>query len=316
MSALPVQDQVSAYIDWLAARNYSKHTLKAYRRDLSQLICLIPHLPASEVSEQDIRHAMATLKSSGHSSRSIARHLSAWRGLFRWIGEHLASTSPQEIKNSTLMVRPPRGGRPLPNLLSVDTAQAFMKAIEPETWRQARDQAIVELLYSSGLRLSELTALDVHPNAETQGWIDLQESELTVKGKGGKKRSVPIGEPALNALVRWLKAREALIERIGLKTHQILAVFLNARGDRLSGRSVQRSLQRRAQLLGMGQSVHPHMLRHSFASHLLQSSGDLRGVQELLGHAQISTTQVYTHLDFQRLAQVYDKAHPRAHRKV
>jgi integrase/recombinase XerC len=174
---------------------------------------------------------------------------------------------------------------------------------------------MVELLYGCGLRLSELTGLNRESTDPRHGWVDLQEAEVTVWGKGGKRRSVPMGGPALSALQAWLAAREQRQQMLPATVPRSPALFLNDRGQRLSGRTVQRRLMYRAQAMGMGQTVHPHMLRHSFASHLLQSSGDLRGVQELLGHAQIATTQVYTHLDFQRLAQVYDQAHPRAQKK-
>jgi integrase/recombinase XerC len=302
--------------------------------------------PSSAVSGLDLRGALAAQASAGLSPRSLARRLSCWRRFFAWIARQ---TGQEASHQPTKGLRAPRAGRPLPKALSVDAAQAFAqgqprdidptdpKTTQAETadtdWRWYRDQAMVELLYGCGLRLSELLKLDLRPSNRENGWIDLQQDEVTVTGKGGKKRSLPIGPPAKDALQKWLAFRARLLEGLqggfhrgpnryeggvdntARKSGQEQAVFINERGARLSGRTVQRRLAARAAALGLGQAVHPHMLRHSFASHLLQSSGDLRAVQELLGHAQISTTQVYTHLDFQRLAQVYDQAHPRAQKK-
>ncbi|MCL4185955.1 MAG: tyrosine-type recombinase/integrase [Burkholderiaceae bacterium] len=214
-------------------------------------------------------------------------------------------------------VRAPRAPRRLPKALAPDVALGFVDGAAGEGFEALRDQAILELFYSSGLRLSELTSLDLRhfdgPGAPSTGWIDLDEGELTVRGKGGRTRTVPIGAAARAALQRWLEARAAhCAARPGCDER---ALFMSAAGRRLANRTVQVRLKRLAIARGVPANVHPHVLRHSFASHLLQSSGDLRAVQELLGHASIVTTQVYTSLDFQRLAAVYDAAHPRARRR-
>ena len=334
--------RIEAFLETLAARHYAGHTLASYRRDLISLATSAAS-PLSELTTHDLRQALAQGAASGLSPRSLARRLSCWRQFFDWLlqsegggtDHDLGGNGPNPLKpNPAKGLRAPRPGRPLPRALSVDAAIAFVKGPEAITaapivpvvptpspaptasdWRGLRDQAMVELLYGCGLRLSELIGLDTHDTGQKNGWIDLQEAEVTVWGKGGKRRSVPMGQPALMALEAWLLVRMQRQQQQPQDAPKSLAVFLNDRGQRLSGRSVQRRLRDRAQVMGMGQAVHPHMLRHSFASHLLQSSGDLRGVQELLGHAQIATTQVYTHLDFQRLAQVYDQAHPRAQKK-
>ena len=317
--------RIEAFLQGLAARHYAAHTLAAYRRDLASLAASTQK-SLSDLTAHDLRQALAQSAAKGHSPRSLARRLSCWRQFFDWLLQSEvpdgASGTSATRPNPTTSLRAPRPGRPLPRALPVDAALAFVDgpkaaALAPAApdWRSLRDQAMVELLYGCGLRLSELIGLDIRDTGQKNGWIDLPEAEVTVWGKGGKRRSVPIGQPALTALKAWLLARTERQEQQPQDVPKSLAVFLNDRGQRLSGRSVQRRLLHRAQAMGMGQAVHPHMLRHSFASHLLQSSGDLRGVQELLGHAQIATTQVYTHLDFQRLAQVYDQAHPRAHKK-
>jgi integrase/recombinase XerC len=334
MSELP-EDRIAVlaepFLQSLAARNYAPNTVQAYRRDLSTLLSALGGRAPGEISSQDLRATLAQAAAKGLSARSVARRLSCWRQFFVWAGQRAGYA---ESAQPTKGLRAPRAGRPLPSVLSVDKAQAFAQgpsepskrasaardndgqlgSAEGDGWRGLRDQAMVELLYGCGLRLSELIGLDLAPGDQRQGWIDLAQQELTVLGKGGKRRSLPLGTPAAQALSQWITARSALL---GESAHsgQTLALFINERGDRLSGRTVQRRLAARAFNMGLGQGVHPHMLRHSFASHLLQSSGDLRAVQELLGHAQISTTQVYTHLDFQRLAQVYDQAHPRALKK-
>ena len=183
------------------------------------------------------------------------------------------------------------------------------------SWAVVRDRAAIELLYSCGLRVSELTGLDTQPSGPWTGWLDLQASDIVVVGKGNKLRRLPVGAPALKAVQVWLELRARVLRELQLEQDKG-PVFIDRSGGRMNRRAVHRLVQVAAERLKLSQPVHPHMLRHSFASHLLQSSGDLRAVQELLGHAQITTTQVYTHLDFQRLAQVYDQAHPRARRKI
>jgi integrase/recombinase XerC len=208
-------------------------------------------------------------------------------------------------------VRTPKVGKPVPKALSVDDAVRLADHAGPQDdaeealWLDARDAAIVELLYSSGLRVGELTGLDRHASASARGWIDMDGAEAHVLGKGSKRRSVPVGAQAMAALRHWVAVRP-------LRGGGAAALFIGRHGTRLTSQSVWQRLRRRSQEAGLATPVHPHMLRHSFASHVLQSSGDLRAVQELLGHANISTTQVYTRLDFQHLSQIYDAAHPRA----
>jgi integrase/recombinase XerC len=243
----------------------------------------------------DIRRFVASLHSKGQSPRSLARILSSWRGLFEWLhrGREVAA-------NPCMGVRPPKGPRHLPKVLSPDEAVRLV-TVGDDTALAPRDRALFELAYSCGLRVSELTGLDLDA-------IDNEAGEVRVTGKGSKTRIVPVGSHALTAIEAWLPLRAGLAKP-GEK-----ALFLGRAGKRLTPREVQRRIKRWAAAAGLEVDVHPHMLRHSFASHVLQSSGDLRAVQEMLGHASIASTQVYTHLDFQHLAKVYDAAHPRARR--
>lgn len=262
-------------------------------------------LPLCDVQAAHVRRWVAQLHGLGHSSSGIALVLSGWRGFYAWLGrEGRVSANP------VLSVRPPRGAKPLPKALSVDAAVqlAEFHGTEDAAWIECRDAAMVELLYGSGLRVGELVGLDLQPSPAAKGWLDVDAAQAHVLGKGSKRRSVPLGQPALRVLREWMAWRS------GHFADQA-ALFVGQRGTRLSAASVWQRIQRRALLAGVGMPVHPHMLRHSFASHVLQSSGDLRAVQELLGHANISTTQVYTRLDFQHLAKVYDAAHPRAKRR-
>ncbi len=299
----PAQAAVGAFLQALAhERQASQHTLAAYRRDLALLARLNPEHPLPSLTTLDIRRSAMQLHSSGHSPRSIARALSAWRSFYRWLGRRGDVPS-----NPCQNVRPPKKNRELPKALSIDQAQALLDG-QAASGRQndvesVRDLAMFELFYSSGLRLSELVALNLDTG------LDLDNGEVTVTGKRGKIRSVPIGATAQQALRGWL-ARRTELAAAGEN-----ALFVGQRGKRIAPRMVELRLTRWAQHQGLGVKVHPHMLRHSFASHVLQSSGDLRAVQEMLGHASISTTQIYTHLDFQHLAKVYDAAHPRAKKK-
>ncbi|HUH87896.1 MAG TPA: tyrosine recombinase XerC [Pusillimonas sp.] len=300
-------------------RRYSKHTLQGYRRDLQHLVRLQPDTPLHAFTESHIRQAVARLHAQGHSPRSLARALAAWRGFFQWWAP-LSGMS----HNPAAGVRAPKVPRGLPKALSVEQAQVLLDRPglpAPKSPVECRDQAMFEVLYSSGLRLAELVSLDWRyvrtGDYESQSWVQLDEGEATILGKGGKKRSVPLGSQALDALQRWLKERPNLAGNASLETdpNSFAALFLGARGKRISPRVVQRQLNAVATLAGLPVNVYPHSLRHSFASHLLQSAQDLRAVQELLGHSNISTTQIYTRLDFQHLAAVYDRAHPRAGRK-
>ena len=316
MSALPAP--VQAWLTHLAAnRRYSTHTLQGYERDLNKLLSFAQDMPLESVTPGHCRQFMARAHADGLGPRSIARMLAAWRGFYQWHAPRAGMTA-----NPVTGLRAPKASKGLPKALSVEQTQALLDRPEAGVTRDPialRDQAMLELFYSSGLRLSELTSLDVHyVKAEThnsRGWLNLPENEVVVMGKGNKRRTVPVGRQAVLALQAWLAVRDRLggTGKNGLSDE--VALFLGARGGRISPRVVQIQLGRIARQAGLPTHLHPHVLRHSFASHLLQSAQDLRAVQELLGHANISTTQVYTRLDFQHLAQVYDKAHPRATRK-
>ena len=260
----------------------------------------------TQVQPQHVRRWAAQLHAGGLSPRSVALDLSAWRGLYRWLGRDGAvSLNPVDG------VRAPKAAKPLPKALSVDhsVALAEHRGSGGDPALETRDACIVELLYGSGLRIAELVGLDVQASADARGWIDLPGGEAHVLGKGSKRRSVPVGSAARTALQAWLPLRSALARA------EQPALFVGRHGTRLTPSQIRSRLKARAVQAGIPSHVHPHMLRHSFASHLLQSSGDLRAVQELLGHANIATTQVYTKLDFQHLARVYDAAHPRAKRR-
>ncbi len=271
------------------------------------------------VQHHHVRGWVARLHSQGLGPRSIAIHLAAWRGLYKWLARE-----GRMAFNPVDGIKAPKATKPLPKALAVDQAMAFADASAqlPTTrlddargereapWLAARDQAMVELLYGSGLRNAELLTLDLLASPDAAGWVDMAAAEVHVLGKGSKRRSVPVGAQALSALKAWLAVREDIP-----KCSAEPALFLSRLGRRLTSAQLRQRLQQIAQRAGLPTQVHPHMLRHSFASHLLQSSGDLRGVQELLGHAHITTTQVYTRLDFQHLAKVYDAAHPRAKRQ-
>jgi len=274
-------------------RRLASHTLTAYSRDARMLEALAGERTLASLSPGDIRRFVAALHSKGQSPRSLARILSSWRGFFDWlVRQHEAGSNP------CAGVRAPKAPRVLPQTLSPDDAVRLVSVQDPGPWG-IRDRAIFELAYSSGLRVSELTGLDL-------GAVDFATGEARVLGKGSKTRIVPVGEHAIEALKRWLDARGKIANA------DARALFVGKSGKRLLAREVQRRIKRWAALAGLDVDPHPHMLRHSFASHVLQSSGDLRAVQEMLGHASIASTQVYTHLDFQHLAKVYDAAHPRA----
>ena len=311
------QAEINSYLLYLQTqRKCSAHTLSNYQRDLQQLDSLAAEhgvATLSALSHFDIRRFTSQLHAKGLSPTSIARKLSAWRGFFNWLSEQsILETNP------VIGVKPPKRAKSLPKALSVDDAVHLVAGQLPDRDQSAPEQlcnhAMFEMLYSSGLRVSELTSLDfqyIHePDHVSAGWIDFDAAEVTVTGKGNKRRSVPVGAAAMQALQSWLIVRSNLAK--SATTADASALFLTARGNRMTPRAVQTRIKAHALALGIPANVHPHVLRHSFASHLLQSSGDLRAVQEMLGHASIASTQVYTSLDFQRLAQVYDAAHPRA----
>jgi integrase/recombinase XerC len=291
-------DPVSRFLESLRTqRRVSPHTLAGYRRDLTELDTFRRQGGADwqALTPQTVRAWVAALHRRGLSGRSIQRMLSAARSFYRYLLRSGLAT-----RNPVVGVPAPKSGRRLPQALSVEEAMRLV-TVEGDGVDDVRDRAMLELFYSSGLRLGELAALNV-TDLDTDGTV-------RVIGKGRKERIVPVGAPARTALGHWLQ------ERATLAAPGETALFISARGRRLGERAIQRRVRERARRQGLGQPVHPHMLRHSFATHLLESSGDLRAVQELLGHANLSTTQVYTHLDFQHLAKVYDGAHPRARRR-
>jgi integrase/recombinase XerC len=313
--------QVEAYLQHLAVeRRLAPRTLALYREALQRLQAgaALDGVALEEAAPHHVRGWAARLRGSGLGARTLALVLAAWRGLYRhWGRQGRVALNPVDG------LRAPKAGKPLPKALSVEQAvqlaeHAQARAAAPEAERDARlalrDHAIVELLYGSGLRVAETLGLDLRPSGEGQragrGWVDLADATAHVLGKGSKRRSVPVGRAALAALQAWIGVRAQLARG------DEPALFVSRLGTRLSAAQLRGRLKAQSQASGVAVPVHPHMLRHSFASHLLQSSGDLRAVQELLGHASMTTTQVYTKLDHQHLAKVYDAAHPRARRKA
>lgn len=278
----------------------SEHTVNAYRRDLAGLAhyCNAREIEDwAQVNQADIRAHIASRHRKGVSSKSLQRELSAIRSLYQYLVKNRhANSNPAEY------VKAPKQPRKLPKVLDVDQITGLLEA-GADSILEIRDAAMFELFYSSGLRLSELTGLNLAD-------VDLKDASLIVHtGKGGKSRILPVGSKAVKALKIWITQRGNL-----LKTNED-ALFLSSRGCRISQRAVEQRLSNWCKAKGISNHVHPHMIRHSFASHLLESSQDLRAVQELLGHSNISTTQIYTHLDFQHLAEIYDKTHPRAKKR-
>ncbi len=290
---------LAEFIRHLASeKRHSPRTCDSYQRDLLRLADWLGRsgfVAWQRVTNHDLRRYVATLSREGLSGRSIARHLSATRRFYQFLlREKLASDNP------ALDIRAPKSGRRLPRVADVDQLNHLLDG-QPDDPLEVRDLCMFELMYSSGLRLAELASLDLDT-------VDLRSGEVRVMGKGGKERLLPVGRKAIAAIQAWLPYRGALAN------DGEAALFVSQRGERLSHRSIQARLSRWGISRGADQKLHPHLLRHSFASHMLESSGDLRAVQELLGHADIATTQVYTHLDFQHLARVYDQSHPRARR--
>ena len=299
----------------LAAR-----TVALYTADLQRLqhYAQAAGITLAQVQSAHVRQWIAQMHSQGRSARGIALILSGWRGFYHWLAQ------TQRLHHNPLDgVRAPKAAKPLPKALPVDAAVQLAdfraapvaapgKRVRAEeaAWMEVRDQLMVELLYGSGLRVGELVGLDARASAQARGWLDLDDGMAHVLGKGSKRRSVPLSRVAVERARQWLTVR-ATVPALA----HTPALLAGRNGTRLTAQAIWQQLRRRAQRAGLPVAVHPHMLRHSFASHLLQSSGDLRAVQELLGHANISTTQIYTRLDFQHLAKVYDAAHPRAHRK-
>ena len=312
--ALDPDPLLQRYLDFVRhEKRLAARSVSLYRENLLLLQALSTEsaIPLLQVQTAHVRRWIAALHARGRSARGLALVLSSWRGCYRWLGN-----SRQISHNPVQDVHAPKAGRPLPKALPVDAAMQLADYQAPSTdgeqpdWQQLRDALIVELLYGCGLRVAELVGLDAAAGSQARGWLDLQEGQAHVLGKGSKRRSVPLGRQAQLAAQAWLQQRAQL----PAAQHEP-ALLIGRTGKRLSAASVWQRLRTRAQQAGLETPVHPHMLRHSYASHLLQSSGDLRAVQELLGHANISTTQVYTRLDFQHLARIYDAAHPRAHKK-
>ena len=290
-------------------KRLAQRTVELYALDLQKLsdFAATAGIELLRVQNAHIRRWVAQMHSRGRSGRGIALILSGWRGFYTWLGRE-----GRVLSNPVQDVRAPKAPKPLPKALAVDDSVqlADWHDTEGDPWLDARDAAIVELLYGCGLRVGELVGLDVVASTSARGWIDMEAGEAHVLGKGSKRRSVPVGRKALQALQAWLALRGA-----DPRHAQQPALFTGRHGTRLTAQAIWQRLKQRSMKAGLASPVHPHMLRHSFASHLLQSSGDLRAVQELLGHANITTTQVYTRLDFQHLAKAYDAAHPRAQRK-
>ena len=338
---------IQAYLHHVRVeKRLAARTVELYTLDLQKLIEFAEKAKVAllQVQTPHIRQWVARMHAGGRSPRGIALILSGWRGFYAWLGRE-----SRVSQNPVTDVRAPKAPKPLPKALSVDDAVqlASFKSASNLPWLEARDAAIVELLYGSGLRVGELTGLDVAASKNARGWLDLPGAEAHVLGKGAKHRSVPMGVKSIEAVRAWLAVRDrnprqagaAAVQTLALanlhdhartdaavhvqskvkpdvkadaKAEVNVALFIGQNGTRLTVQSIWQRLRSRSQHAGLPMPVHPHMLRHSFASHVLQSSSDLRAVQELLGHANISTTQVYTRLDFQHLAKTYDAAHPRA----
>ena len=310
-------DDIQRYLAHLRTqRKLSPHTLLGYGHDLEELRKMAAEaggFSLDKLTPHHVRRFVSQLHAKGLNPRSLARKLSAWRNFYHWLAEERPLAC-----NPVEGIRAPKQNRPLPKALTSDQAVHLVSSTPPSSSASPAvlqcNRTMFELLYSSGLRVSELVALDLHYVKEgdyaSQGWIDFEAGEVTVTGKGGKVRRTPVGSAALMALKEWLPLRDSLAQK-SLPPDRY-ALFLTERGKRVSRNIVYSRLVAHGQALGMPGRVHPHVLRHSFATHVLQSSGDLRAVQEMLGHASIAATQIYTSLDFQRLAQVYDAAHPRA----
>ena len=276
-------------------KQVSAHTISSYRRDLDKFFNFLQQQKITNiglVDEMHIRQCLASLHRQGLNGKSIQRWLSALRSFFRY-----AINQGFCVNNPASAVRPPKSEKRLPKTLDVDQTIQLVE-LKGNRWIDIRDRALLELFYSSGLRLSELINLDLDD-------ININDAELIALGKGNKQRILPVGRHAIEQIKQWLTVRS---ERAN---ENEMALFVSQRGTRIHQRSVQKRIEQAAQKQGVMTHVHPHMLRHSFASHMLESSGDLRAVQELLGHANLSTTQIYTHLDFQHLSKVHDSAHPR-----
>lgn len=323
----PLPNKVEALLLFLeelrVVRQLSENTIKAYNQDITKLYHLLSEhaLILDQVQAHHVRNWVGKMHAQGLSAKSIARLLSAWRTFYDWVAKpNRRIQLPKITVNPVQDIKSPRKAKSLPKALSVEYAQLLMEFAKHETqnakipkdkrWLKLRDYAMLELFYSSGLRLSELLSIEIlsvgMKGEDRLSWIDWESAEVHIFGKGGKRRIVPIGKIAMHALRLWKEEWEKrVVDGVGL-------LFINEKGLALSSRTVQARIEQLAKQAGIPTHVHPHMLRHTFASHVLQSSHDLRAVQEMLGHASIGSTQIYTSLDFQHLAQAYDLAHPRA----
>ena len=293
------QEYIQHYLEYIKfEKRLSPLTVKNYHRDIELLLEISPQIILNKFSIDDIRRSVSSLHARGLNGKSLSRMISAWRGLFDFLNQRFNFTH-----NPTLGIKPPKDKKQLPHTLSIDQTMKLV-AINDTTFLGIRDHAIIELFYSSGLRLSELINLKIQD-------INFEDGTVIIFGKGGKSRIVPAGKYAINAIQKWITLRNT-IKNINEKD---FTLFLSKNGKSLSPRSIQYRLKIWAKKQGIPENIHPHLLRHSFATHILQSSQDLRAVQELLGHANITTTQIYTHLDFQHLSKIYDQSHPRAKKK-
>ena len=291
----PILNDINEYLVFVSqVKNLSENTTKSYKRDLKKLYLFLEKLNVtnySDIKEEICSAWIGDLYSQNNKPKSIQRHLSSAKGFFRFLKKNgLISSSPFELVNA------PKSSNTLPDVLSPEDVEQLLN-FKPSNTIEIRDMAIVELMYSSGLRVSETVNINISDFEENMSF-------LRVIGKGSKTRLVPMGRFAINAINNWLNEREKI-------SNNTDALFLNSKGSRLSVRSIQLRLKKMAIKQGLP-PVHPHMLRHSFATHMLESSGDLRTIQEFLGHSSLSTTQIYTKLDYQHLAKIYDKSHPRA----
>ncbi len=292
----PLSSAIVEFLVSLSARHYSPATVDTYTFDLRHLLERVGEVAPSSLNSHDIRRALAGLHGQGLKAKTLARTLSAWRSFFNFLARQNVLQA-----NPCLGLRPPKSEKKLPNAPSVDAMAHLLEAVPDGVWA-VRDQAMFELMYSAGLRRAELIGLNI-------AGLDLSGGEVTVTGKGSRTRVVPVGKPALEAVRNWL------VLRPNVARGDTEALFVGVRGARISPTVLAQALKQLALRQGITAHMHPHALRHAFATHVLQSSGDLRAVQEMLGHASLSTTQIYTHLDFQHLSQVYDQAHPRAKKK-
>jgi len=293
------KEYIKAYTEYISfEKRLSKNTIKNYLKDIFKLEELNNQEPLNKIEIDDIRKNISSLHSKGLNGKSLSRMLSSWRGFYEFLINRF-----NFIKNPIIGIKAPKSPKKLPQILSVDQAVRLVD-IKDESFLGVRDHAVLELFYSSGLRLSELTNLNEND-------INLSDETITVIGKGNKTRILPIGDMAIKAIKKWLTLRLKFLD--GSSNNS--ALFLSKLSKRLTPRAIQYRLKFWAIKQGVPENIHPHLLRHSFASHILQSSHDLRAVQELLGHENISTTQIYTHLDHQHLTEIYDKSHPRAKKK-